>query len=110
MFYFSHLSGITLLAIPSEIYYYGTAYWITIISGCIVCLVMIKVFLPVFYKMQLTSSFEYLEMRFDHKTRILGSFLFLLKTVLYVPIVIYIPAMALSQGKQNVSRGGELVP
>lgn len=96
--FFSHLSGITLLAIPSEVYYYGTAYWMAILSGMAACIITINVFLPVFYKLQLSSSFEYLEIRFDHKTRIVGSFIFLLKTVLYIPIVIYIPAMALSQG------------
>lgn len=58
---------------------------------------MPKIYLPVFYKMQLTSVYEYLEARFDKKLRTISSFLFLIASFLYLPIVIYVPALALSQ-------------
>ena len=41
---------------------------------------------------------KYLEWRFDKKTRILGSACFTLQMVLYMAIVVYTPALALSQG------------
>lgn len=52
--------------------------------------------MPIFYKLQITSSYEYLEKRFDQKNRTLASFLFGLGLFLYLPIVIYIPALAFS--------------
>lgn len=57
---------------------------------------MPKIYLPVFYKMQLTSVYEYLEARFDKKIRLVSSFLFLIQSFLYLPIVIYVPALAFS--------------
>lgn len=61
-----------------------------------VSIVTIYVFLPVFHKLQITSTYEYLERRFDMKNRMFASFLFALSLFLYLPIVIYIPALAFS--------------
>ncbi|KAI4470153.1 sodium-coupled monocarboxylate transporter [Holotrichia oblita] len=54
-------------------------------------------FLPVFYRLQVTSVYEYLGVRFDNKVRILGSLLYAIYMILFLPIVIYIPALALGQ-------------
>ncbi|KAJ3634046.1 hypothetical protein MTP99_010956 [Tenebrio molitor] len=54
-------------------------------------------YLPVFYKLQITSTYEYLNLRFNETVRLLGSILFLTKMLLYIPIVIYVPALAFSQ-------------
>lgn len=43
--------------------------------------------------------FQYLNLRYNQTVRVLGSILFLLKMLLYIPIVIYVPALAFSQGK-----------
>ncbi|CAD6230585.1 GSCOCG00006833001-RA-CDS, partial [Cotesia congregata] len=45
----------------------------------------------------LTSTYEYLERRFDRKVRILGSTLFSIGIMLWLPIVIYVPALAFNQ-------------
>ncbi|KAF7285221.1 hypothetical protein GWI33_011544 [Rhynchophorus ferrugineus] len=58
---------------------------------------MAYAYLPVFYKLQITSSYEYLNLRFNNTVRLLGSILFLTKMLLYIPIVIYVPALAFSQ-------------
>lgn len=55
--------------------------------------------MPVFHKLQVTSTYEYLEMRFNAQTRSMASLLFNIAMVLYLPIVIYGPALALAQGK-----------
>lgn len=55
-------------------------------------------FLPLFYKLQITSVYEYLGVRFNNKVRILGSLLYAIYMILFLPIVIYIPALALGQG------------
>ncbi|XP_044269102.1 sodium-coupled monocarboxylate transporter 2-like [Tribolium madens] len=92
----SHTSGITLLALPADIYRYGAAYWLGGISMAILCVVTIYVYLPVFYNLQIISTYEYLERRFDKKTRSFASFLYAVSVFLYLPIVVYIPALAFS--------------
>lgn len=95
----SHLSGITVLGIPAEIYNFGTQYWMCLLTGIVSGIVIVIVYLPVFYKLQLTSSYEYLKLRFDTRIRVMASFLYALSYLLYIPVVIYVPALAFSQGK-----------
>ncbi|CAG9831519.1 unnamed protein product [Diabrotica balteata] len=92
----SHTSGITLLALPAEVYSFGANYWLCAICLYIVPVITVYVFLPVFYKLQLTSTYEYLGIRFDKKTRKLASVLFTISVFCLVPIATYIPAMAFS--------------
>lgn len=93
----SHVSGVTLLGVPSEVYVYGTQYWLIVISSAIVGIVVNAIYIPVFHKLQLTSSFEYLERRFNRSVRLTASLFYTLALVLYVPIVVYLPALAFSQ-------------
>jgi Na+/proline symporter len=55
---YSHFSGITLMGVPSEVYYHGTLYWLVNVSSVIVAVIINYVYLPVFYNLQLTSSYE----------------------------------------------------
>ena len=64
----------------------------------ILCVVTIYVYLPVFFNLQLISTYEYLERRFDNRTRLFASFLYAVSVFLYLPIVVYIPALAFSAG------------
>jgi Na+/proline symporter len=54
----SHISGITLLGAPSEMYTFGTQYWMMCLAACIVCAVVAIAYMPVFYRLQLTSTYE----------------------------------------------------
>jgi Na+/proline symporter len=54
----SHISGITLLGAPSEMYTFGTQYWMMCLSGVIVCGVLGVAYMPVFHRLQLTSTYE----------------------------------------------------
>ncbi|XP_063925687.1 sodium-coupled monocarboxylate transporter 1-like [Zophobas morio] len=92
----SHVSGVTLLAVPADIYRYGASYWLFVFACLPVTLVIMFVYLPVFYKLQITSTYEYLERRFDSTNRMFASFLFAIGLFLYLPVVIYLPALALS--------------
>lgn len=99
-------------------YVYGTQFWLLIISETFTNVVMATIYIPVFYKLQITSSYEYLRKRFSNTVRTLGSALFILKMVifrqqsfyhrltklkyplfqmLYIPVVIYVPALAFAQ-------------
>uniref|UniRef100_A0A1B0EY77 Sodium/solute symporter n=1 Tax=Phlebotomus papatasi TaxID=29031 RepID=A0A1B0EY77_PHLPP len=93
----TYISGITLLGTPTEIYVFGVQYMYIMIGVYIVAIIMTFVFLPVFHDLKLTSTYEYLEMRFDKRVRMLGSIMFILATMAWLPIVIYVPALAFNQ-------------
>ncbi|KAK2575162.1 hypothetical protein KPH14_002566 [Odynerus spinipes] len=93
----SHISGVSLLGVPSEVYQYGSQYAACIFTSFISCTIIAYIYLPVFYKLQLTSTFEYLEIRFARPVRLLASFLYSLSLVIYIPLIIYVPALAFSQ-------------
>lgn len=57
---FSYISGISLLGLPAEMYTYGTQYWMCIFPEIFLSVTMAVVYLPVFYKLQITSSYEVL--------------------------------------------------
>ena len=54
----SFMSAITLLGTPAEIYVYGTQYWMVWLSYILVISLSAHLFVPVFYRLKLTSVFE----------------------------------------------------
>ncbi|KAF5303901.1 hypothetical protein FQA39_LY01686 [Lamprigera yunnana] len=93
----SQISGITLLAVPGDVYKFGSNYIWLCLAIPIVCFINHHAFLPLFFQLQLTSIYEYLNLRFDKKVQSLASFLFILSVFLHNPIVIYIPALIFTQ-------------
>ncbi|KAJ0056908.1 hypothetical protein NL108_000698 [Boleophthalmus pectinirostris] len=93
----SFMSAITVLSTPAEVYRYGSIIGFSCISYVLAMTVTSEIFLPVFYRLGITSTNEYLELRFNRATRLLGTVLFIVQTVLYTGIVIYTPALALTQ-------------
>ncbi|XP_057342127.1 sodium-coupled monocarboxylate transporter 1-like [Microplitis mediator] len=93
----SFISGISLLGTPTEVYVHGTSYLFIGLGVILVGFTMSSIYLPVFHNLRLTSTYEYLERRFDRKVRILGSTLFSIGIMLWLPIVIYVPALAFNQ-------------
>ncbi|XP_018412135.1 PREDICTED: sodium-coupled monocarboxylate transporter 1-like [Nanorana parkeri] len=93
----SFMSAVTILGTPADVYRYGAMYSIFGISYGLVVLICAEIFLPVFYRLKITSTYEYLELRFNKTVRILGTGIFIIEMVLYTGIVIYAPALALNQ-------------
>ena len=93
----SFMSAITLLGTPAEMYVSGTQYLWLVVSYPFVMEATVSIFLPVYDKLDITTSYEYLELRFHKSVRILASACFTLQMVLYMAIVVYAPALALSQ-------------
>ncbi|XP_068732400.1 sodium-coupled monocarboxylate transporter 1-like [Montipora capricornis] len=91
----SFMSAITILGVPSEIYSFGTQYWLIVASYVILFPSVALIFVPVFRAVDISSSYEYLEKRFSFGIRILGSICFIIQTSLYMAIVVYGPAIAL---------------
>ncbi|KAG8325420.1 hypothetical protein J6590_067869 [Homalodisca vitripennis] len=94
---FSHVSGVSLVGLPAEIYVFGSQYAVIFLPITVTVLLVNYVYLPVFYHLQLNSLYEYLELRFSRGTRTLGSLIFALNLVISAPLVIYVPALAFNQ-------------
>ncbi|XP_045542424.1 sodium-coupled monocarboxylate transporter 1 [Papilio machaon] len=107
----SYVSGVTILGTPAEIYNYGSQYWLVVVGVSLSCVVVATVYLPVFCTLRLSSSYEYLELRFNRHVRAVASILFLLDEVLFLPMVIYVPALAFNQltGFNVYAVGGVMV-
>ncbi|CAF2511489.1 unnamed protein product [Rotaria sp. Silwood2] len=93
----SFMSAITILGTPAEVYVYGTQYWIIGISYIFTILMTSTLFMPMFVKLEVTSAYEYLEKRFDRYVRLIASLIFSIQMIIYMALVLYAPALALSQ-------------
>ncbi|XP_009863490.1 PREDICTED: sodium-coupled monocarboxylate transporter 1, partial [Apaloderma vittatum] len=91
------MSAITVLGTPAEVYRFGAIFCIFAIAYTLMVLCSAEIFLPVFYRVGITSTYEYLELRFNKYLRLCGTVLFTIQTILYTGIVIYAPALALNQ-------------
>ncbi|XP_044314914.1 sodium-coupled monocarboxylate transporter 2 isoform X2 [Drosophila rhopaloa] len=93
----SFVSGVTIMGIPSEIYHYGTQYFLVIMPIILQGIAISYIYLPVYSALKVHSAYQYLEMRFNSSVRTIASFMFIFSTVSYMPFVIYVPALALNQ-------------
>ncbi|KAG9490556.1 hypothetical protein GDO78_006080 [Eleutherodactylus coqui] len=93
----SFMSAVTVLGTPAEVYRFGAMFSIFAITYTLVVLLTAEIYLPVFYRLGITSTYEYLEIRFNKYVRLIGTVLFIIQTILYTGIVIYAPALALNQ-------------
>ncbi|CAF4811701.1 unnamed protein product [Pieris macdunnoughi] len=91
----SFMSAITLMGVSAENYYYGMIFFIVNIAYGIATPIAAYLYLPVFFGLQKTSTYEYLELRFGPNIRMLTSLTYTLQMILYNGIVLYAPAIAL---------------
>ncbi|XP_055695888.1 putative sodium-dependent multivitamin transporter [Lutzomyia longipalpis] len=91
----SFMSAITILGVSMENYQFGTLFVIINISYGLATPIASHLYLPVFYKLQAASAYEYLEKRFGRATRLCASIAYSLQMILYMGIVLYAPALAL---------------
>lgn len=92
----SFMSAITLLGTPAEMYNYTTMYWYIGLGYLFVVAGAAHIFIPVFYRLRVTSAYEYLEHRFSKGVRTAGSLTFVTQMILYMAIVLYAPSLALN--------------
>ncbi|MEZ8002407.1 MAG: sodium:solute symporter [Patiriisocius sp.] len=89
-------SAITFLSTPGQAFHSGMGfvqfYFGLPIAMVIICLV----FIPIYHRLKVFTAYEYLETRFDLKTRTLTAILFLIQRGLAAGITIFAPAIILS--------------
>lgn len=89
-------SAITFLSTPGQAYSDGMRF-IQFYFGLPVAMIILSIFfIPIYYKLKVYTAYEFLESRFDLKTRTLAASLFLIQRGLAAGITIYAPAIILS--------------
>ncbi|MBL0307781.1 MAG: sodium:solute symporter [Chitinophagaceae bacterium] len=89
-------SAITFLSAPGQAYTDGMRF-VQYYFGLPLAMIVICIFfVPIFSKLKVFTAYEYLENRFDGKTRTLTSFLFLLQRGLSTGISVFAPSIILS--------------
>ncbi|MFD2518865.1 sodium:solute symporter [Salinimicrobium flavum] len=89
-------SAITFLSTPGQAFHSGMGF-VQFYFGLPIAMVIIcMVFIPIYYRLEVYTAYEYLESRFDLKTRTLTALLFLTQRGLAAGITIFAPAIILS--------------
>ena len=94
--YATMLSSITYMAIPAKSYAADWTYFATVFAIVAVAPLVAFVYLPFFRQLNLTSAYEYLELRFNLAARWFGSASFLVLQLGRTAIVLYLPSLALA--------------
>ena len=89
-------SAITFLSTPGQAYTDGMRFLQFYLGLPIAMVILCITFVPIFYRLKVYTAYEYLESRFDLKTRTLAAILFLVQRGLAAGITIYAPAIILS--------------
>ncbi len=89
-------SAITFLSTPGQAYHDGMGFVQFYLGLPLAIVVICYTFIPIYHRLKVYTAYEYLEQRFDLKTRTLASLLFLVQRGLGTGITIYAPAIVLS--------------
>ena len=89
-------SAITFLSAPGQAYSDGMRFVQFYFGLPLAMIVLCVTFVPIFHKLKVYTAYEFLENRFDLKTRVLTSLLFLIQRGLSTGITIYAPSIILS--------------
>ncbi|PHS51428.1 MAG: sodium:solute symporter [Lutibacter sp.] len=89
-------SAITFLSTPGQAFHSGMGFVQFYFGLPIAMVVICLVFIPIYHRLKVFTAYEYLETRFDLKTRSLAAILFLIQRGLAAGITIFAPAIILS--------------
>lgn len=89
-------SAITFLSTPGQAYHDGMGFVQFYFGLPIAMIVICMTFIPIYQRLKVYTAYEYLEQRFDLKTRSLAAGLFLVQRGLGTGLTIYAPSIILS--------------
>ena len=89
-------SAITFLSTPGQAYNDGLGFVQFYFGLPIAVVIVCTIFIPIYHKLKVYTAYEFLESRFDLKTRSLTAILFLIQRSLSASITIFAPAIILS--------------
>lgn len=89
-------SAITFLSTPGQAFHDGMGFVQFYFGQPIAMVIICLVFIPIYHRLNVYTAYEYLESRFDLKTRTLTAILFLVQRGLAAGITIFAPSIILS--------------
>ncbi len=89
-------SAITFLSTPGQAFHSGMGFVQFYFGLPLAMIIICMVFIPIYHRLNVYTAYEYLESRFDLKTRSLAAILFLIQRGLAAGITIFAPAIILS--------------
>ncbi|GGW31875.1 sodium:solute symporter [Arenibacter certesii] len=89
-------SAITFLSTPGQAYHDGMGFVQFYFGLPLAMIIICIVFIPLYHRLKVYTAYEFLENRFDLKTRSLTALLFLIQRGLSAGITIYAPSIILS--------------
>ncbi len=94
--YATMFSSITFLSIPAWSFLTDCRYAVLAVGTLVLAPVVVRFYLPYFRRLNLTSAYEFLEVRYNLACRLFASAVFILFMVARTAIVTYLPAVALA--------------
>lgn len=91
------LSGITFISVPGDVGSTSLTYFQVVLGYLFGYFVVAFVLLPIYYKQNLTSIYEYLGDRFGRKSHMTGAFFFFVSRVLGAAFRLFLVAIVLQQ-------------
>lgn len=89
-------SAVTFISTPGQGFVDGMRF-VQFYFGLPLAMILLSVFfVPLYYKMRVQTAYQFLEQRFDLKTRSLTALLFLIQRAMGAGLTIYAPAIVLS--------------
>ncbi|GGZ37648.1 sodium:solute symporter [Echinicola pacifica] len=92
----TQLSAITFMAIPAKTFATDWTLFFLLMTIIMVAPVIIFIFLPFFRRLNITTAYEYLEMRYNRTVRLIGSILYVGLQLGRLGIVLLLPSLALA--------------
>ncbi|MCQ0112186.1 transporter, SSS family [Zhouia amylolytica] len=89
-------SAITFLSTPGQAFHDGMGFVQFYFGLPLAMIIICMVFVPIYHKLKVYTAYEFLENRFDLKTRSLAAILFLIQRGLAAGITIFAPSIILS--------------
>ncbi len=89
-------SAITFLSTPGQAFHDGMGFVQLYFGLPLAMIIICVIFIPIYHKLKVYTAYEFLEKRFDLKTRSLAAILFLIQRGLSAGITIFAPAIILS--------------
>ncbi|XP_046581743.1 sodium-coupled monocarboxylate transporter 1-like [Haliotis rubra] len=92
----SFMSAIFILGFPAEMYTAGTQFYMQVVGNMLGCVMAVLLFVPMLYPLKLTSTFLYLEKRFNSRSaKLTGTSIMIVQMVLYMGVASFAPSTAL---------------
>ena len=94
--YGTSLSAITYMAIPAKAFATDWSYLVYSLGMITGIPVVILLFIPFYRKLNITSAYEYLELRFNLATRVIASTAFIIFQIGRIAVVLFLPSIAIN--------------